>query len=121
MSGFAFRKMQVYEVAKELTAELHGVAAGLGRPNWRAADQLMGAVLSIMLNIAEGAGEIRSKEKARFYRMARRSCYETTAVLDHLLSIAAVPHANAIRYEAKLAHLAGSLTNLAVSMEKRDA
>ena len=35
-----------------------------------------------MLNIAEGAGEFAPKEKARFYRMARRSATESAAVLD---------------------------------------
>lgn len=35
-----------------------------------------------VLNIAEGAGEFAPKEKARFYRMARRSATESAAVLD---------------------------------------
>jgi four helix bundle protein len=121
MSGFAFKKMQVYQVARALAAELHGVAASMSRPNWRAADQLMGAVLSIMLNIAEGSGEIRPREKARFYRMARRSCHETAAAIDHLLSIKVIPGAAAARHDATLEHLTGSLTALIVSMEQRDA
>ena len=37
---------------------------------------------SIALNIAEGAGEFSPKEKARFYRMARRSATECAAILD---------------------------------------
>jgi four helix bundle protein len=36
----------------------------------------------VTLNIAEGAGEFSKKEKARFYRMARRSATECAAVLD---------------------------------------
>ena len=40
------------------------------------------ASASIPLNIAEGAGEFSGKEKARFYRMARRSATECAAVLD---------------------------------------
>ena len=32
--------------------------------------------------MAEGAGEFVPKEKARFYRMARRSATESAAVLD---------------------------------------
>jgi four helix bundle protein len=34
------------------------------------------------LNIAEGAGELARREKARFYRMARRSATECAAILD---------------------------------------
>ena len=46
------------------------------------ADQLRRAASSIPLNIAEGAGEFSRKDKARFYRMARRSATESAAVLD---------------------------------------
>jgi four helix bundle protein len=46
------------------------------------ADQLRRAATSIALNIAEGAGEFAAREKARFYRMARRSATECGAVLD---------------------------------------
>ncbi len=37
---------------------------------------------SIVYNIGEGAGEWAPKEKARFYRMARRSTFECAAILD---------------------------------------
>ena len=46
------------------------------------ADQLRRGAASICLNIAEGAGEVSGPEKARFYRMARRSATECAAVLD---------------------------------------
>jgi four helix bundle protein len=38
--------------------------------------------MSICLNIAEGAGEFSGPEKARLYRIARRSATECAAVLD---------------------------------------
>ena len=45
-------------------------------------DQLQRAALSIPLNIAEGAGEYSVDEKARFYRMAKRSATECAGILD---------------------------------------
>jgi len=44
-------------------------------PKGRAAlkERLDSAASSVVANIAEGAGEFSGKEKARFYRMARRS------------------------------------------------
>ena len=44
-------------------------------------DQLDRAATSIVLNIAEGAGEFSADEKRRFYRIARRSATETAAIL----------------------------------------
>jgi four helix bundle protein len=46
------------------------------------ADQLRRASTSIVLNIAEGAGEYRPVEKARFYRMSLRSATECAAIVD---------------------------------------
>ncbi len=46
------------------------------------ADQLQRAATSIPLDVAEGAGEFGPAEKARFYRIARRSATECAAVLD---------------------------------------
>ena len=37
---------------------------------------------SVVLNIAEGAGEYSCNEKSRFYRMARRSATECAGILD---------------------------------------
>ena len=47
------------------------------------------ASTSISFNIAEGAGEYAPADKARFYRMARRSATESAAILDacRLLSL----------------------------------
>jgi four helix bundle protein len=45
-------------------------------------DQLLRASTSVVLNIAEGAGEFSPREKARFYRMSRRSATECSAIMD---------------------------------------
>lgn len=44
--------------------------------------QLDRSATSVVLNIAEGAGEFSPTEKVRFYRMARRSTNETAAILE---------------------------------------
>ncbi len=45
-------------------------------------DQLEGASLSIICNIAEGAGRRSRKDERRFYAMARGSATETAAIVD---------------------------------------
>jgi four helix bundle protein len=52
--------------------------------------QLDRAATSVVLNIAEGAGEFSPKEKQRFYRMARRSTTECAALFDILKRRSAV-------------------------------
>jgi len=75
-------KLDVYQRALELLDVLDTISAGLpaGRAHLR--DQLDRASTSIVLNIAEGAGEFSLADKQRFYRMARRSASECAAILD---------------------------------------
>jgi four helix bundle protein len=75
-------KMDVYKVVIEFIALADEVAENLPRGRAYLADQLRRACTSVALNIAEGAGEFSGDEKARFYRMAKRSATECAAVLD---------------------------------------
>jgi len=45
-------------------------------------DQFERAMLSVVLNIAEGSGKIHKKEKRRFYSIALGSLRETQALLE---------------------------------------
>ena len=53
-------------------------------PAWRGylKDQLRRASLSILLNLREGGAEISPREKARFYRIGKRSAAESATALD---------------------------------------
>jgi four helix bundle protein len=75
-------KLNVYQVAIEFVLLADEVIEHLPRGRAYLSDQLQRAALSIPLNIAEGAGEYSIDEKARFYRMAKRSATECAGVLD---------------------------------------
>jgi four helix bundle protein len=75
-------KLTVYQVAIEFVILADEVIEHLPRGRGYLSDQLQRAALSIPLNIAEGAGEYAADEKARFYRMAKRSATECAGVLD---------------------------------------
>lgn len=79
---FDHEKLTVYQVAIEFVILADEVVEGLPRGRAYLSDQLRRAALSISLNIAEGAGEYALDEKARFYRMAKRSATECAGVLD---------------------------------------
>jgi four helix bundle protein len=75
-------KLTVYQTAIEFVILADEVIEHLPRGRAYLSDQLQRAALSISLNIAEGAGEYAVDEKARFYRMAKRSATECASVLD---------------------------------------
>ena len=82
MIGFDHERLKVYQIAIQYIALADNIAFSLPRGRSYLADQLGRAALSIVLNIAEGAGEFSKKDKARFYRMALRSTTEWAAIMD---------------------------------------
>ena len=79
-------------------------------------DQLDRASVSIVLNIAEGAGRVSPADKARFYAMARGSATECAAVLDLLSARGLVDAALRNRARLFLVRIVQMLTRLGASM-----
>ncbi|HET7322453.1 MAG TPA: four helix bundle protein, partial [Longimicrobiaceae bacterium] len=71
--------MAVYQKAIEFVIVAEQITRTLSRGRRYLTDQLQRASTSIPLNIAEGAGEFSRADKARFYRIARRSATECAA------------------------------------------
>ena len=82
MQQFDHEKLEVYQVAVRFVALANDVVEALPRGRGYLGDQLQRAATSVPLNIAEGAGEHSGSEKARIYRIARRSATESAAILD---------------------------------------
>jgi four helix bundle protein len=74
--------LHVYQAAMKLVLVIEEVISQLPQGRAYLADQLQRAGSSVLLNIAEGAGEFSVNEKIRFYRMARRSATECAGILD---------------------------------------
>jgi four helix bundle protein len=79
---FDHEKLDVYQLAIEFVAKANDIIERLPRGRGYLADQLQRAALSIVLNIAEGAGKFSPADKASFYTRARGSATESAAVLD---------------------------------------
>jgi four helix bundle protein len=76
-------KLVCYELALELQVQvLCGTLAPAGHRVLQ--DQLERASLSVVCNIAEGAGRRSRKDKRRIYAIARGSAAETAAIVDVL-------------------------------------
>jgi len=82
MNSFEHEHLDVYRAAIDFLVVADEIAARLPRGRAYLADQLRRAGTSIPLNIAEGAGEFSPGDKAKFYRIARRSATECAAILD---------------------------------------
>ncbi len=81
---FAHQRLTVYESAAGFVQLAHHLIAGVPSGSATLSDQLRRASISVCLNIAEGAGEYPTKDKARYYRIARRSATECAAINDIL-------------------------------------
>jgi len=79
---FEFEKLDVYQVTLDFVAVADEVAESLPKGRTYLRDQLRRGANSVAANLAEGVGEFSPAEKARFYRMARRSAVECAS---HLL------------------------------------
>jgi four helix bundle protein len=79
---FDYERWDVYQAALELVGLIDEFVEQLPRGRAYLVDQLHRAGTSVPLNIAEGAGEHSASEKARFYRMAKRSATECASIFD---------------------------------------
>lgn len=78
-----FVKLEVYQKALKFTGEIYRFSNKLpSSEKFGIIDQLRRATVSIVLNIAEGAGAGSNPEFGRFLKMSLRSTYEVNAVFD---------------------------------------
>jgi four helix bundle protein len=112
-------RLDVYRLARELART--GTAILQQVPPGRAdlVDQFRRASLSVALNIAEGAGEFAPREKARFYRMAKRSSTECAAILDHMSDVGILHPAETVGAKTLVQRIVSTLVRLILSTEKR--
>jgi len=80
--SFDHDRLDVYQRALELLDLIDRIIDAMPSGRAHLKDQLDRAATSIVLNVAEGAGEFSLPDKQRFYRIARRSATESAAVLD---------------------------------------
>jgi four helix bundle protein len=79
--SFSHEKLNVYQRSIEFIKFVHKIAISI---KINAFEQLDRAATSIPLNIAEGTGKYTSKDKCRYYDIARGSALECAACLDVL-------------------------------------
>jgi four helix bundle protein len=110
-------RLDVYELALEFLVLANGIIEGLPRGRSDLADQFTRASLSIVLNLAEGAGKHSKLDKRRYELTARGSATESAALLDVCVRLKLLDEAGHKTAKGMLVRVVSMLIKLAQSCE----
>lgn len=113
-------RLEVYPIALEFLVLADQVIESLPRGRGHLADQLTRASISIVLNIAEGAGKFSKLDKRRYYLAAVGSSTESAAILDVCLRLRLTEAENQRRGKELLERIVSMLVRLAKNLQQVD-
>ena len=116
---FEFEKLDVYQVSLDFVVVADGIAESLPRGRGYLKDQMRRAANSIPANIAEGVGEFSPKDKARFYRIARRSAVECASHVLVCQRLELVQEPPAAKARDLLLRIVAMLTSMSKGLNNR--
>lgn len=91
---FFFEKLEVYQKSLKFSIKICRIANGFPIKFSRIRGQVIGAAISIPLNIAEGSGRKSVKDRINFYKISRTSLFEIIPILEICLSLELIDRAN---------------------------
>jgi four helix bundle protein len=121
MGAFDFEGLDVFVAAVEMVICVDEIAERLPKGRGYMRDQLRRAANSVVLNIAEGAGEYSPGDKARFYRMAKRSATEAAAQIIVAARLGLTQGAHLPQARELLHRVVSMLVRMAARAEARAA
>lgn len=87
MEKFYYRRLEVYQNAKQLAIDIHELLKKFPQSEiFALTDQLNRASTSVLFNIAEGFGRFSNNDRVRFLDIANGSLMETSSELELALS-----------------------------------
>jgi four helix bundle protein len=113
-------RLEVCQIALEFLVLANQVIESLPRGRGHLADQLTRASISIVLNIAEGAGKFSKMDKRRYYLSAVGSSTECAAILDVCLRLRLTEPEIHGRGKALLERVVSMLVRLAKNLQQAD-
>ena len=111
-------RLDVYDLALEFLVLANGIIEGLPGGRSHLADQFTRASLSIVLNLAEGAGKHSKLDKRRYYLTARGSATESAALLDVCVRLKLLDEALHKTAKGMVVRIVSMLIKLAQSCEE---
>ena len=117
---FDHERLDVYKLSLEFLVFAERVVGRLPRGRAYFADQLGRAALSVVLNVAEGAGKLSALDKRRFYQTARGSATEAAALLDACQRVMVIADADHRLGKELLLRIVSMLVKLTKSFDNRE-
>lgn len=118
---FDHERLDVYRLALDFLVFANALIGKLPRGRAYFADQLGRAALSVVLNVAEGAGKTSPGDKRRFYLTARGSATESAAMLDALARVGLLDEPRQQQGKEMLVRIVSMLVKLARNLEPTSA
>lgn len=115
-----FRKLDVYTKSLDLVEDVYILTKGFPKEEiFSLTSQLRRAVISIVLNIAEGSGCGSDKEFLKFLSYSLRSKHEVIACLDIALKLNYTDKEKTNALESKLEEISSMIIGLSRSLSKK--
>ena len=114
---FPHERLAVYQAALRFLVFANDIVENLPRGRSHLADQLTRAAVSIVLNIAEGAGKFSRPDKRRYYLTALGSVTECASICDVCLLLRLITETRCQEGKKILEEVGKMLTTLAKTME----
>lgn len=109
---FFFEKLEVYQRSLAFSIELCKIASGFSFKFSRIRDQLIGAGISVPLNIAEGSGRKSEKERRNFYKISRTSLFECIPILEICQSLGLMSETQCQKYRKEAVEISKMISGL---------
>jgi four helix bundle protein len=119
--SFDHERLDVYQAALDFLVLAEQLLEEPPRGRAHLADQLTRASTSIVLNIAEGAGNYHKPDKRRFYLTAAGSATESAAILDIGLRLQLVAPEHHAAAKALLQRVVSMLIKLATALDRNSS
>ncbi len=117
MTSFRFTNLEIWKEAIKLNDYFFELGDHLADTrNYRVAEQLRGASLSISNNIAEGSGSNSDRDFAHFINIARRSAFECANIMYVLFNRKIITESRFKEILERLDVLCRKLTNFRKSL-----
>jgi four helix bundle protein len=116
---FGYENLSIYHKAKTLNQEILRFNETNTVLPYYIKNQMGRASLSVMLNIAEGAGRFTKNDRRHFYVMSRSSLFETSAIVDLLFSTSKISKEQNDKWIHQMEELSRMLYSLIKTLEEK--